>query len=59
MRLVETRSLSVDFHTHNQRCNAAAAAGGTKRAKIVEKVHKHPLGVNVINFESNRFNGFI
>ena len=31
----------------------------TQRAKIAEKVHKHPLGVNVINFELNGFNAFI
>ena len=27
----------------------------TQRAKIAEKVHKPPLGVNVINFELNGF----
>ena len=27
--------------------------GGAQRAKIVEKVHKPPLAVNVINFELN------
>ena len=30
----------------------------TQRAKILEKVHKPPLGVNVINFELNGFNAF-
>ena len=32
---------------------------GTQRAKIAEKVHKPPLGINVINFELNEFNAFI
>ena len=32
---------------------------GAQRAKIAEKVHKPPLGVNVINFELNGFNAFI
>jgi hypothetical protein len=32
---------------------------GTQRAKIAEKVHKPPLGVNVINFELKWFNAFI
>ena len=32
---------------------------GAQRAKISEKVHKPPLGVNVINFELNGFNAFI
>ena len=31
----------------------------TKRAKIAEKVHKLPLGINVINFELNGFNATI
>ena len=30
-----------------------------QRAKIAKKVHKPPLGVNVINFESNGFNASI
>jgi hypothetical protein len=32
---------------------------GAQRAKIAKKVHKPPLGVNVINFELNMFNAFI
>ena len=32
---------------------------GTQRAKIAEKVHKPPLGINVISFEFNGFNAFI
>ena len=31
----------------------------TQRANIVEKFHKPPHGVNVINFELNGFNAFI
>jgi hypothetical protein len=31
-------------------------SNAAQRAKITEKVHKPPLGVNVINFELNRFN---
>ena len=31
----------------------------TQRAKIVEKVQKPPLEVNVINFELDWFNAFI
>ena len=34
-------------------------AGGAIWAKIAKKVHKPPLGVNVINFEFNGFNTFI
>ena len=33
--------------------------GGAQRAKIVEKVHKPLLAVNVINFELNGFNASI
>ena len=33
--------------------------GAAKRDKNVEKVHKPPLGVNVINFELNGFNASI
>ena len=33
--------------------------GATQRAKIVEKVHKAPIGVNVINLEFNGFNASI
>ena len=32
---------------------------GTQRAKFARKVHKPPLGVNVINFEINGFNVFL
>ena len=32
---------------------------GTQRAKFAQKVHKPPLGVNVINFEVNWFNASI
>ena len=32
---------------------------GTQRARFTEKVHKPPLGVNVINFELNWFNASI
>ena len=31
----------------------------TQRARIAEKVHKPPLGINVINFELNGFNASI
>ena len=31
----------------------------TQRAKFARKVHKPPLGVNVINFELNGFNVFL
>ena len=37
----------------------ATHSGGAQCAKIAEKVHKPPLGVNVINFELNGFNAFI
>ena len=30
-----------------------------QRAKLAEKVHNPPLGVNVINFELNGFNAFM
>ena len=32
---------------------------GAQRAKFARKVHKPPLGVNVINFELNGFNVFL
>ena len=35
------------------------AGGAVQRAKITEKVHKPPLGVNIINFNLNGFNAFI
>ena len=31
----------------------------TQRAKFARKVHKPPLGANVINFELNGFNVFL
>ena len=34
-------------------------ARAAQRAKIAQKVHKPPLGVNVINVELNGFNAFI
>ena len=34
---------------------AAPATDAAQRAKFVKKVHKPPLGVNVINFELNWF----
>ena len=37
----------------------ARIGGGAQRAKIAEKVHKPPLGVNVINFDLNGFNASI
>ena len=39
--------------------NLESLSAGAQRAKIAEKVHKPPLGVNVINFEFNGFNTFI
>ena len=39
---------------HTDHMTAAA-----QRAKIAEKVHKPPLGINVINFEFNGFHAFI
>ena len=46
------------------RWQAAAAMleqqqNGTRRAKFAKKVHKPPLGVNVIDFELNGFNASI
>ena len=35
------------------------AGDATQRAKFAQKVHKPPLGVNVINFELNGFNVFL
>ena len=32
---------------------ALATASAAQRAKLVKKVHKPPLGINVINFELN------
>ena len=32
---------------------------GAQRTKIAEKVHKPPLGINVINFELNVYNASI
>ena len=37
----------------------ARIGGGAQRAQIAEKVHKPPLGVNVINFDLNGFNASI
>ena len=37
----------------------ALLCAATQRAEIAEKVHKPPLGVDVINFELNGFNAFI
>ena len=40
-------------------CPAGPCLLGPQRSKIAEKVHKPPLGVNVINFELNGFNASI
>ena len=39
--------------------HATHSGGGAQRAKYAKKVHKPPLGVNVINFELNWFNASI
>ena len=47
------------MHVLKETFQATAAHRGAQRAKIAEKVHKPPLGINVINFEFNGFNAFI
>ena len=51
--------MSHSMHVLKETFQATAAHRGAQRAKIAEKVHKPPLGINVINFEFNGLNAFI
>ena len=51
--------MSSDDATQFTHCRAVGPGGATQWAKFAKKVNKPPLGVNVINFELNRFNASI
>ena len=61
MALLTTKYLTTyNFNLANfHALTAAAAVHAAQRAKFARKVHKPPLGVDVINFELNGFNVFL
>ena len=57
MKLSQNQLLRKYFCLTEQIIKAKYFLNGSQMTVIVEKVHKPPLGVNVINFELNGFLG--
>ena len=55
----KARFLAKNQYTQRKPLYFENTGSATQRAKIPEKVHKPPLGVNIIKFELNGFNAFI